>query len=243
MNARRIGWLLAAAVCGVAAGLWARLLGVGPLRAEAPWLGVLAALFAYGLRFVRLRPPERPPRAREAALSPRGRALLLLALAGWTLAGVALSLSEALGGYRELEPAALADPARPPAPGFYAAAGRPMLDALYAMSGSEGDRFLAPLDAFDGHLVIVTAERPTEDPVRVTGRLRTDLKTVLESRAGEPVGPFLPQYRERVGLPPDAPVYFLDTGVRAGLDVRTLLHVAAPLYLFLLALGAPVRRG
>ena len=47
-------------------------------------------------------------------------------------------------------------------------------------------------------------------------------------------GPFLRLYREHVNLAPNARVYFLDTGKRAGLNAQALGFICAALFSLLI---------
>lgn len=234
-------WFLALAVGGAtwfAVGAY----GAGPLRGQAVWLGLIAAVAAYLARYIRLSPPtDRHSRSR-ASLTRRGKGWLLAIFGVATLAGAGWAVAQGLQGYTELRPAMLLTDASPPSSGFFIAEGRPQLEALYRLGGPDGDRFMAPLDTYEGRLLIIVDRQPPPEPVRVSGRLRRDISTVQTDGDGQSEGPFLPLYREHLRLPPNTDVYFLDTGVRAGLNLITVLMVLVPGYLFLLTIGAPTRR-
>ncbi|MCA9539128.1 MAG: hypothetical protein KC620_09605, partial [Myxococcales bacterium] len=156
--------------------------------------------------------------------------------------GTVAAVRQGVAGYPLLTPDALLRSAEPPPAGFYTAKGRPLLEALYRIGGEDGDRFLVPLDAYEGRLLVITRETPPATPVVVTGRLRTDVRTVQTSAEGQVEGPFVRLYREHMQLPPSTALYFLDTGVRAGLNARALALALVPFWLLLLVWGAPVRR-
>jgi len=250
-------WLITALAIGGATGWAVQLYGVGPLRAQAAWLAVIAAVATYLARFIRLRPPtDRHSRSR-ASLTDRGKAWLMSIFAAATLGALGYAAWQGAQGYTELTPSMLLTDAQPPRSGFFIAEGRPQLEALYRLGGRDGERYLAPLDTYEGRLLIIVDAQPPTTAVRVSGRLRTDIRAVQTSDApssnqktdvlapADPSvrgpAPFLPQYRQHLRLPPDAPVWFLDTGVRAGLNLITVLLVLVPGFLFLLTMGAPTR--
>ncbi len=235
-------WLILALAVG--GGIWiaVRLYGSGPLRAEAVWLGLVAAAAAYLARHIRLTPPtDRHARSR-ATLSRRGKAGLLAVFALGTLGGLTWAVVQALQGYTELTPATLITDSDPPDSGFFIAEGKPQLEALYRLGGPDGERFLVPLDAYEGRLLIIVDRTPPATPVRVSGRLRADVSTVQTGPDGRTEGAFLPLYRDHMRLPDNTPIHFLDTGVRAGLNLPAVLSVLVPAYLFLLTLGAATRK-
>lgn len=219
-----------------------RFFGPGALRAQALEVALIGAVFVYLVRYVRLVPPaDRFSRSR-ATLTTRARMILLALFGVGTLSALGFAVKQGLEGYTDLEPAALLTaPSVPPA-GFYRAAGRPQLEALYRLGGPDGDRYMVPLDSFEGRLLIIMDDTPPATPVRVTGKLTRDMRTVQTSAEGQTEGPFLPLYREHMRLPPNTVVTFLDTGVRAGLNLPSVLMVLVPAYLFLLTLGAATRQ-
>ncbi len=233
--------MVGAGVAGVVAWALTRFFGAGPLRADAVPVGALVGLLVLGARFVRLRPPPDRGRRNQAVLSRRAKGILMGVVGVATVAAVLHAVAQAREGYVALEPAAVLGPEDVPLD-FYAATGVPMHEALYRIRGTEGDRYLVPLDTYEGLLLVVTNEEPPTVKVRVTGRLRDDLRTVQKTPEGQAEGPFVPLYREHMGLPDTARVYFLDTSVRAGLNVKSIALAVTPLYVFLLLLGAPTRR-
>lgn len=250
-------WLSLALSIGGVVGVVVHLYGPGPLRAQAPWLGIVAAFFAYFARYIRLRPPtDRHSRSR-ASLTPRGKRWLLAVLGLGTLAGAGWAAWQGVQGYDELTPSMLISDPAPPESGFFIAEGKPQLEALYHLGGGDGQRFLVPLDTFEGRLLVIVDRPPPTASVRVSGRLKTTLRAVQTGAPGAddaqttvlgPVegstdgpAPFLPQYRQHLRLPADARVWFLDTGVRAGINLTTILLVLVPGFLFLLTIGAPTR--
>ena len=240
-GSRRRIWTVAALGSAGVAYASATLWGVGPLRRDALLLAALVSLFTYGLNFVRWRRATASER-RAAALSRLGRGIAAVICGGLTaVAGFALA-TQVRTGYIPLAPDAL-DADAPPATGFYAVQGRAQHWALYEMHGSEGDRFVVPLEGYRGRLLLVTEARPPDGDIRATGRLRDDVRAVQTTSEGRDEGAFLPLYRAHVGLAENARVYFLDTSVRAGANVRSIALVAAPLYLLLLLIGTPVHDG
>ena len=250
-------WLTTALAIGGATALLVHLYGAGPLRDQAPWLGVIAGFAAYLGRYIRLTPPtDRHSRSR-ASLTPRGKRWLMVLLGLGTVAALGWAVWQGLRGYETLTPAMLISDAEPPDSGFFIAEGKPQLEALYRLGGRDGERFLVPLDTFEGRLLVIADREPPTVAVRVSGWLKSELRAVQTADPGaetsktEVLGPadpaaqgpapFLPQYREHLRLPADARVWFLDTGVRAGLNLTTVLLVLVPGYLFLLTMGAPTR--
>ncbi len=249
-------WLSLALSTGGVVGVVVHLYGPGPLRAQAPWLGFIVAIAVYFARYIRLRAPtDRHSRSR-ASLTPRGKRGLLAVLGLATLSGAGWAAWQGLQGYDELTPAMLLGDA-PPEAGFFIAEGKPQLEALYHLGDGPGQRFLVPLDTFEGRLLVIVDRQPPTTSVRVSGQLETRLRAVQTGAPGAddaqtsvlgPVegstdgpAPFLPQYRQHLRLPADARVWFLDTGVRAGINLTTVLLVLVPGFLFLLTVGAPTR--
>lgn len=226
----------------------ARFLGSGPLRRDALLLAALVGLLVLGLRYVRLSPPDDPGSRRDAVLSRTAKRLLVLLLAGAAGYGGWMLVREAQTGYPEMATDRVISGDDIP-PGFYTATGGvmklPALDdgpdepAFYRLDGPEGVRYLTPFDAYQGRLIVLTRDLPPQTKVRVTGRLRDDLRTVVNYGSGRKL-PFLAEYRRLMRLPDDARIYFLDTSERAGANVRTVALFLVPGYLALLLLGVPV---
>lgn len=241
MSRRTLVWLVVAALAGGAAGYALAQWGPGALRGDAVAVGALLGLFVYLGRYLRLTPPSDRHAQSRATLTPRAKGVLLSVLGASTLVALGFAVIQGVQGYAVLTPEAVVGP-NPPTQGFFVAEGRPQLEALYRLGGPEGDRWLVPLDRYDGQLLVISAERPPATPVQVSGRLRTDVRSVQTDAGGEVRGPFLQLYREHMRLLENTPVVFLDTGERAGLNLRSVLLVVVPGYLFLLALGAATRR-
>lgn len=241
MSRRTLVWLVVAALAGGAAWWALATWGPGALRGDAAAVGALAGLFVYLGRYLRLSPPGDRHAQSQATLTRRAKGLLLSVLGGSTVVALAFAVIQGVQGYAVLTPEAVVGP-NPPRQGFYVAEGRPQLEALYRLGGPEGDRWLVPLDRYEGQLLVITAARPPATPVQVSGRLRTDVRSVQTDDAGAVRGPFLQLYREHMRLLENTPVVFLDTDERAGLNLRSVLLVVVPGYLFLLTLGAPTRR-
>ncbi len=251
MSDRARAWLVAALSTGAVTWLLARFFGAGPLRRDAWLLGLLVGLLVLGGQWLRLRAP-RGRRARDNASLGRGaKQFLLLLFAGVAAYGGYGLVDEARVGYRPIPKQAVLDGASLPN-GFYVAEGKPIVlpadpalkvpeeTVMYRLKGPEGERYLTPLDAYAGRVLVVTDLAPPSDNLQVTGGLRDDLRTV-QSAPGGPI-PFLAEYRRMMNLPADARILFLDTSLRAGANVRTVVLFLVPLYLFLLVLGAPTRR-
>lgn len=213
----------------------------GLAEGDAGPLALLAGVFIFGLQYARLRPPRTARARARANLTPRARTVLLSVFGLCTLGASAAAVQQGMQGYPPLLPAALVSAPTAPALDFYTAKGRPVLGALYTMDGKDGERFLVPLAEYEGRLLVIVGRRPPETPVRVTGRLRDDVRAVQSASTGQVDGPFRRLYREHMRLPPETPIYFLDTAMRAGLNVRAIGLIAVPLYLFLLIWGAPTR--
>ena len=168
-----------------------------------------------------------------------------------SLAGVGggMLVREARTGYPVLPIEAVLGGEDVPA-GFYTATGgvlklppfekAPEEPAFYRLDGPEGVRYLTPFDSYQGRLIVLTRELPPTTEVRVTGRLRTDLRTVVNLSGGKKL-PFLAEHRRLLGAPDDARIYFLDTSERAGANVRTVALVLVPGYLALLLMGVATR--
>ena len=239
----RIGrWGYLAMLAGVAAWVGIRWWGIGPLRNDAWALGGLTALFVWGLRFVRLR-ARSGPATRETFALRRGTKRALLAGLGLLTCGAAGSLvHQVRQGYVELDPVRVIQSDPSLIGGFFAARGRAVDEVLYRMQGSEGQRYLVPLDGYDRRLLVVTTQPPLSTEMRVTGRMRDDLRTVQLGPDGAAEGPFVATYRAAMGLPDDATLYFLDTSIRAGANAQAVVLLLVPIYLALLLVGTPLRK-
>ena len=242
------GWLAVAVSTGGVTWAVTHLLGHGPIHRDAWMLGCAAGLLVFGVRYLRLTPPKDESSRRDAVLGQGSKGLLLLILAGVGAGGGGRLFNEAHTGYPDL-PADQVIAGDSIELGFYTASGQPLRlpeyedaptePAFYRLEGPEGTRYLAPLDTYEGRLLVVTEQLPPDGAIRVTGRLREDLRTVQRS-AGGPI-PFLAEYRRLMGLPETVAIHFLDTSLRAGANVRTVVFFLLPAYLFLLVLGAPTR--
>ena len=130
---------------------------------------------------------------------------------------------------------------------YYTVDGRPALNYVYEMKGSEGEKYVLPLEEFDWYLLVMVDAIPKDVELSITGKLRTDVRAVqrapsLGEQEGGIDGPFLREYRDQYGLPDNAKVYFLDTGQRAAINVSSVAGALVPLYFFLLFLSQPIRR-
>lgn len=234
-------WGLLALVAGGVTWVGLAKWGPGALRGDAAGVAGLAAVLVFLGQYLRLVPPRDRHARSRATLSRRSKGALLALLGGSTLVALGLAVMQGLEGYAVLDPARVVGPS-PPTSGFWIASGRPQLEALYRLGGSDGDRYLVPLEGYEGQLLVVTNTYPPATSVQVSGQLRTDVRSVQIDAQGEVSGPFLQLYRDHMRLLENTPVVFLDTGVRAGLNLRAVLLVGVPAYLFLLLLGAPTKR-
>jgi hypothetical protein len=103
----------------------------------------------------------------------------------------------------------------------------------YEMSGDMGGFKLVPALSYGSRILVMLSEFPQAKRVQVTGKLRTDIRTVQRAKGGMVEGPFLQIYREDMGLSPGAKVMFLDTSSRAGLNFTIVIWLLVSLYLLL----------
>ena len=235
-------WIIFGLAVGAMVYVAVELVGVGLVRRNAPALGAISAIFCFGLRVVRLRPPISDHARRNANLTESSRAVLLLFLALAVIAASALSVGQVVQGYPQLEAHRLISADEELKMDFFTAQGKPVENAIYEMQGSEGRHFLVALDGYEGRILVMLDQKPAAETIRVTGKLRTDVRTVQTGEDGTVEGPFLRLYRQHMSIPENARIYFLDTGIRAGLNVTSVLLVLIPLFLFLLVQGSPTRK-
>ena len=235
-------WIIFGLAAGAVVYIAVELVGVGLVKRNAQSLGAIAAIFCFGLRFVRFRPPTSDRARRHANLTESSRAVLLLFLALAVIAAVALSVTQVVQGYPNLDAQQLITADEELKMDFFAAQGKPVETAIYEMQGSEGRHFLVALEGYEGRVLVMLDEKPSSEAIRVTGKLRTDVRTVQTGEDGSVEGPFLRLYRQHMNIPENARIYFLDTGIRAGLNVTTILLVLIPLFFFLLVQGSPTRK-
>ena len=238
---RPLAWIAVSIICGILTLVVLSRFALGLVQSDARAMSFLAAALVFGLQFVRLRAPTDAPARDRANLSPPAKMIVLLVFGLGTAVALASAVLQGIQGYPHLTPAALISAPIEPALGFYSAKGRPVLDALYTMGSDEDGRFLVPIEEYEGRLLVMVSRRPPNRAVRLTGRLRTDVRAVQSRAPGEIDGPFRQLYREHMRLPPNTPIYFLDTGMRAGLNFRAVVWVVMPLYIFLLIWGAPTQ--
>ncbi len=235
-------WVFISLTVGAMTWFVVQFIGHGLVKKEALSFAVLISCFVFGLWWVNLSTPDDEDSRKRAILtrsSKRNTLIILGLLTGFSLFN---ATQQGLAGYPDLDER-LVNTGAELELGFYSASGKPMLNASYTMRGSEGEHNLVPLDSYEGRVIAMIDHLPSKDKaIRVTGRLRTDVRTVQRSKEGVIEGPLLRLYREHVGLPENTTVYFLDTGKRAGLNVRMIALVLVPLYLFLLTFGSPIRR-
>lgn len=105
----------------------------------------------------------------------------------------------------------------------------------YEMSGDMGGFKLVPALSYGSRILVMLPEFPQTKRVRVTGKLRTDIRTVQRAKGGEIEGPFLQIYREDMGLSSEASIMFLDTSSRAGLNFTIVIWLLLSLYILLYA--------
>lgn len=103
----------------------------------------------------------------------------------------------------------------------------------YEMSGDMGGFKLIPALSYGSRVLVMLPEFPNSKKVRVTGKLRADIRTVQRSKNGKIEGPFLQIYREDVGLSSDVKIMFLDTSSRAGLNFTIVIWLLTSLYVLL----------
>ena len=105
----------------------------------------------------------------------------------------------------------------------------------YEMSGDMGGFKLIPALSYSSQILIMLPEFPRSKKVRVTGKIRTDIRTVQRSKDGNIEGPFLQIYREDMSLSPDVQIMFLDTSSRAGLNFTIVIWLLLSLFVLLYA--------
>jgi hypothetical protein len=103
----------------------------------------------------------------------------------------------------------------------------------YEMSGDMGGFKLIPALSYGSRVLVMLPAFPQSKKIRVTGKLRTDIRTVQRSKDGKIEGPFLQIYREDMGLSSGAKVMFLDTSSRAGLNFTIVIWLLLSLYVLL----------
>jgi hypothetical protein len=234
-------WTFFAVAIGAMTWFGVQFVGTGLVKKEALPLAGVITLFVFGLRWITLPAPADAASQRRALLSQRAKSALATLFTLLLAGAIFIAVQQGLRGYPELEPAGITA-GKAPELDFYSVTGVPMNSASYEMSGSEGQHLLVPFDRFEGRVIVMLDHKPPATPLTATGRIRTDVRTVQRSREGQIDGPFLRLYREHLGLPQDTQIYFLDTGKRAGLNLRAIVCVLTPLYLLLLTLSAPIRR-
>ncbi|MBV70787.1 MAG: hypothetical protein CMH52_05505 [Myxococcales bacterium] len=217
--------------------------GDGLIRKNATQMALTAGIFVFVCAWLKIPAPSDRDSVRRAVMTPTTRTLSTLALVGLTGWGVSQSVRQATRGYPPLQAnTVIGQPAELHAE-FYTIIGTPILDSTYRMSGSEGQHVLVPIDRYEGRVLAMLDDLPTQPTeLKITGLLRTDVRSVQRSQKGQIDGPFLGLYRERMGLPAGTRIYFLDTSKRAGLTLGSILWILIPLYFGLLILSQPVRR-
>ena len=238
---RNVLWLGAGAVVGGLTYAAVTHLGLGLVKENALPMGVIGGLFVYGLRFTRLLPPMDDASRRRAVLTRSARNRLRLFFGLLTIGAVAYAAQEARQGYPLLAPDRVLMGTEPVPLTFYTLEGKVLPESSYKMQDKSRQVVLVPLDRYEGRVLAMLDEAPPNKTIRITGRLRTDVRTVQTDEEGRVQGPFARIYRERMGLPDGAQLYYLDTGMRAGLNIWTILMVLFPAYLFLLSQGAAVQ--
>ena len=103
----------------------------------------------------------------------------------------------------------------------------------YHMTGDLGGFKLVPALSYDSQVLIMLPDFPNSKRIKVTGKLRADIRTVQRSKDGQVEGPFLQIYREDMNLAPTSKITFLDTSNRAGLNFTVVIWFLISLYLFL----------
>ena len=104
----------------------------------------MVGAFTFGLNWVRIPAPKSQKARRSAVLSPKMKTGLALIFGASTLIASALAVVQGLRGYPPLTPDQLSRESGSIPTQFYTVTGKPMLDAMYDMSGSDGQYVLLP---------------------------------------------------------------------------------------------------
>ena len=215
----------------------------GLIRQNSTQMAVTAGIFVFICAWLKIPAPKDSVSVKRAVMSGTTRTVLTVALVGLMAWGVARSVRQATRGYPPLQPNSVIIQPQQLTADFYTLVGKPILDSTYRMKGSEGQHVLVPIDRYEGRVLVMLDDlpsRPTE--LKITGLLRTDVRSVQRNQKGQIDGPFLGLYREHMGLPAGTQIYFLDTSKRAGLTLGSILWILIPFYFGLLMMSQPVRR-
>ena len=160
-------------------------MAMGLTRTHAWSMAGIAGVFTGGLAWIRFPAPTDDRSRSRAVLSKTSKSISLWILLALTLAAGADAARQATRGYPVLKPNALIANAEVVDSDFYSASGVPLVNSMYEMKGSEGHHVLVPLDRYEGRLLAMLDERPKGTEIRITGKLRTDVRTVQRSQSGQ----------------------------------------------------------
>ena len=219
-----------------------RFLTEGLIRTHATMMSLIAGCFVLGLIWVRLPAPRHGKTGSSAVFTKTSRRITSLIFG--VLTGIALysAIGQSNRGYPPLQPDQVISQPLPVPDDFFSVVGKPMIRSMYTMRGSEGDHVVVPIDRYEGRVLAMLDGEPNKTEIKITGKLRRDVRTVQRAQSGEIEGPFLSSYREHMGLPEGTQIYFLDTGLRAGLNVQAIVFIVLPFYFLLLVLSQPIRQ-
>ena len=233
--------LMLSIMVGGAVYIVVRKLGTHLVVRDAHLWGITLGIFTYLSQFLLLKRSLR--KARGVGYGTR---LLFITLSG---ASLGLSVVTALGqikrGYPPLEIDMLSTPNVVIGQHFsMKSAVNPK--RAYKMSGNLGDFYLVPALNYDGRVLLMLSMLPEAKQLIVTGKLRSDIRTVLTTQKGAVEGPFLQVYREDMQLEENAQILFLDTSNRAGLNFTLIIWLLISLYCLIYSIRmipSPVSRG
>ena len=213
----------------------------GLIRTHATVMALIAGIFVLGLIWVKLPAPRDAKAARGAVFTRNSRRMTSLIFLALTTLAAYSAVGQSSRGYPLLKPDQVISQPTPVSDDFYSVVGKPVIQSMYRMRGSEGEHVVVPIDRYEGRILAMLEAEPKPTELKITGKLRTDVRTVQRAQSGAVDGPFLSIYREHMGLPEGTQVYFLDTGLRAGLNVQSIVFVLLPFYFLLLTLSQPIK--
>ena len=146
-------------------------LGVGLMRENIwPW-ALMSGVFVLGLNWIRLPAPHTDRARRGAVLTKTSRRILctltLLVAGGATFR----IMHQAQRGYPPLLPQEVVGSGPDVPLDYYTVDGRPALNYVYEMKGSEGEKYVLPLEEFDGYLLVMVDAIPKDVELSITGKL------------------------------------------------------------------------
>ena len=240
----RLSQLLICAISALVGGgvyILVKRLGTHLVVSDAHLWGITFAAFTYLSQFFFLRRSLR--KARGVSYNTR-LGFILIAVTSLCLSAF-LGLSQIKRGYPPLDLNMLAKPDDQLGLHFTMTSEINPKRA-YEMSGNMGEFFLVPALNFDGRVLLMLPFLPEAKKLIVTGKLRSDIRTVLTSKKGTVEGPFLQVYREDMQMAENARVLFLDTSSRAGLNFTIVIWLLISVYALIYAIRMvpnPVSRG